>query len=29
MLIATALMHNLVILTDDRIFASCGVRTLC
>jgi PIN domain nuclease of toxin-antitoxin system len=28
MLIATALMHNLAILTDDRAFASYGVPTL-
>jgi PIN domain nuclease of toxin-antitoxin system len=28
MLIATALMHNLVILTDDGAFAAYGVKTL-
>ena len=28
MLIATAMMYNLVILTDDRSFASYDVRTL-
>jgi len=27
-LIATALMHNLAILTDDRLFASYGVKTV-
>jgi hypothetical protein len=27
-LIATALMHNLTVLTDERIFSSYGVSTL-
>jgi PIN domain nuclease of toxin-antitoxin system len=28
MLIVTTLMHNLVILTDDGVFASYGVKTI-